>query len=251
LRAEIESRLGPDGKIDAGILSGLHENAASHLGPMASGQEKVALGPIKNSIVDAIDTAVPGYRDNLATYARASQPINDMEAARTLLDAIDGTGRDAGGRQVVSLARVRQLLAKDDKARFPMSPDAREALETVLEVLQRRSVTSNTVAATGPGTAADVMRGLQSNPWAMRVLGHLTSVGGGTMFGVPGYAAGALATEGLTAANNSVLRRVGEKAADAKLTADAIEKAKLGRIGPPSGLAALLLPYGQPYLPRP
>jgi hypothetical protein len=118
-------------------------------------------------------------------------------------------------------------------------------------VLQRRSVTSNTVAATGPGTAADVMRGLQSNPWAMRVLGHLTSVGGGTIFGVPGYAAGALATEGMTAANNSILRRVGGKAADAKLTADAIEAAKQGRMGSPSGLAAILLPYTQPALPRP
>ena len=255
LRAEIQSRTGPDGKIPADILSGLHENAGSHLGPMASGQEKVALGPVKNTIADTLDAAVPGYRANLAAYGRASQPVNDMEAARTLLDAIDTGGRDAGGNQTVNLAKIRQLLARDKKAKYPMSPDARKALESALDALQKRSITNNTIAATGPGSAADVLRGLQSNPWAQRVLGHIISAGTGTLGaamghipgGMAGYALGGLATEGMTAANNSVLRKVGEKAADSKLTADAIEQflQKQRKAGEKTGLLRLLQPYEQ------
>lgn len=124
LKAEITSRTGPDGMIPADIMSGLHENAASHLGPMASAQEKKALGPIKSSIVDALDAAVPGYRANLAAYASHSQPIGDMQAARALRDTIDRGGRDAGGNQVVSLSQVKSALGKNDRARFPMSPQA-------------------------------------------------------------------------------------------------------------------------------
>jgi hypothetical protein len=61
LRSEIESRIGPDGKIGADVLSGLHENAGSHLGPMASAQEKAALGPLRNTIAETLDAASCGY----------------------------------------------------------------------------------------------------------------------------------------------------------------------------------------------
>jgi hypothetical protein len=124
LKAEITSRTGPDGMIPADILSGLHENAGSHLGPMASAQEKKALGPIKSSIVDALDAAVPGYRANLAAYASHSQPIGDMQAARALRDSIDRGGRDASGNQVVNLSQIKSALGKNDRARFPMSQNA-------------------------------------------------------------------------------------------------------------------------------
>lgn len=97
LRSEIESRLGSDGKLEADVLSGLHENAGSHLGPMASAQEKAALGPLRTTIADTLDAAVPGYRANLAAYAAASQPLTDMASGRALLDAIDSGARDAGG----------------------------------------------------------------------------------------------------------------------------------------------------------
>jgi hypothetical protein len=136
-----------------------------------------------------------------------------------------------------------------------MSPDAREALESVLEALQKRSVSSNTVAASGPGSAADLTRGLQSNPWAMRVLGLLSGAGAGiagaSFAGLPGYAVGqavgSLATEGLASANNNIMRRVGTRAADAKMTADAIEAYKYPQRTPQSGLMRLLLPYDTQY----
>lgn len=248
LKSEIQARL-QGGKIDAGILSGLHENAGSHLGPMASAQEKKALGPIKDSIADALDAAVPGYRANLAAYGRASQPLSDMAAGRAGLDAIDRGGRDAGGNQIVDLAKIKSILAKDDKARFKMSPQARTALEQVLEAAQRRSVANNTIAAAGPGSAADTLRGLSSSPVGQRSASGLAGLLGASFGGLDGGLASLLLLEGANAANNSVTRKVGQKAASAKRAADAIE-AHLAR-QKPGLLEQYMMPsYLLPYIER-
>ena len=223
LRAEIESRLGPDGKIDASILSGLRENIGSHLGPMSSGQEKRALVPVKDTIADALDGAVPGYRDSLAAYARLSQPISDMEAGRALLGAIDSGGRDSAGGQAVTLTHLKSMLAKDSRSRYPMSKEARARAEAMLDALQRRSVTNNTIAASGPGTAADSFRGAAASPMGQRMGSGLVAMLGGAAGGLDGGLLALLASETAQGANNSVMRRVGTKAADAGLTAQAIE----------------------------
>lgn len=223
LRSEIMSRIGSDGKIDASILSGVRENASSHLGPKASAQEKRALGPVADSIADTLDRAIPGYRANLAAYASASSPIRDMEAGRALVDAIDRGGRDAGGGQVVTLPVLKSLLAKDDKARFKMSPQARARAEAMLAALQQRSVTNNTVAASGPGTAADNMRGFSGSPVGQRLSGGILALLGGAFGGADAGITALLANEGALALNNNVMRRVGTKAADASIAAQAIE----------------------------
>lgn len=223
LLREIDSRRLPDGTIDAGVLSALRENIGSFLGPMASAQEKRALVPIKNTIVDALDGAVPGYRDNLAAYARLSQPISDMEKGRALLGAIDSGGRDAGGNQAVSLTQLKTMLSRDAKSRYPMSPEARQTAQAMLDALQTRSVTNNTIAASGPGTAADGIRGSLESPAGQWAQGGLAALLGGAAGGVDGGLLALLATGGVKAANNNVMSRVGTKAADASLTAEAIE----------------------------
>jgi hypothetical protein len=250
LRNEIQSRIGPDGKISADVLSGLHENAGSHLGPMASAQEKAALGPLRDTIADTLDAAVPGYRANLAAYARASQPLTDMAAGRSLLGAIDSGGRDAGGNQAVSLTQIKSILSKDDRAKFKMSKQARQQLEALRDALQKRSITNNTIAATGPGTAADTIRGLGQSPLVQRIIGQMGGVAGGALGGAPGYGLGLLATEGLNAANNAVVKQVGRKAASAPLAADAIEayqrdiaRRRGGGLLSEHGMPAFLLPY--------
>lgn len=258
LRAEIESRIGSDGKIGADVLSGLHENAGSHLGPMASAQEKAALGPLRHTIADTLDAAVPGYRANLAAYARASQPLTDMANGRALLGAIDSGTRDAGSNQAVSLTQIKSILSKDDRAKFKMSPQARQQLEAIRETLQQRSVTNNTIAASGPGTAADALRGLGQSPLLQRLIGQMSGVAGGTLGATlgpagsaAGYGLGLMAGEGLNAANNAVVKKVGQKAASARLAADAIE-AHQRRLqqqsggGLLNGMPAYLLPYLNP-----
>lgn len=252
--ALLKKQADKDGNVPAFALDDIRQNAGSMLAkhtPARGGSVEAArYGPVTDTIADALDRAVPGYRDYLATYARASEPINDMEAGKALLAAIGSGGRDAGGGQAVTLNQVKALLAKDNRANFPMSESARKQIEAVLEVLQQRSVTNNTIAAAGPGSAADLQKAVQASPLLMRILGHSASVGGGVTLGPLGYLAGAAATEGANAANNSVVRKLGEKAASAKSTADAIEAFRLlQEQKQKAGLLSPLLPYEKsPFL---
>lgn len=245
LKSEILSRLDDGGKIDASILSGLRENVGSHLGPMASAQEKRALGPVADSIADTLDRAVPGYRANLAAYAYASSPIRDMEAGRALVTAIDRGGSDAAGGQAVTLNHLKSLLSKDDRAKYKMSPAARAKAEAMLKALQQRSVTNNTVAASGPGTAADTLRGAAGSPVGQWAQGGLAALLGGAAGGVDGGLMALLATGGIKATNNNITRRVGQKAASAEETAAAIEAYQRLLQRQQNSPINLLLPYQQ------
>lgn len=245
LKAEILSRLDDGGKIDASILSGLRENVGSHLGPMAAAQEKRALGPIADSIADTLDGAVPGYRANLAAYASASSPIRDMEAGRSLVTAIDRGGSDAAGGQVVSLNHLKSLLSKDDRAKYRMSPEARAKAEAMLKALQQRSVTNNTVAASGPGTAADTLRGAAGSPVGQWAQGGLAALLGGAAGGVDGGLLALLAAGGIKATNSNITKRVGQKAASAEETAAAIESYQKRLQSQQNSPLMMMLPYQQ------
>lgn len=82
-------------------------------------------------------------------------------------------------------------------------------MEALRDALQQRSITNNTIAATGPGTAADALRGGLGSPLAQRTMSGLAATGGGLLGNVPGALAALLASEAAVAANNSVTRRVG------------------------------------------
>lgn len=111
------------------------------------------------------------------------------------------------------------------------------------DALQQRSISNNTVAASGPGTAADVGRGGLPS-WMQRAGAQIAGGVGAGLGGLPGYLIAAGATEGAMAARNSVARKVGEKASSAATAADAIEafqreQAKRGLLDIPE----YLLPY--------
>jgi hypothetical protein len=251
LRDAITSRAGSDGTIDADVLSGIRENASSHLGPMASAQEKKALGPIKDAIVNAIDARVPGYRANNQAYAQLSQPLSTMRAGGSLLDQIDSGGRDAGGGQVSTIHAIRAALTKDGKARYPMAPDASSQLRAVLDSLQARSALNNNMGASGPGTAADLAMSPQAHG-LMRaglgmvgggLLGHLFGSGVGD---VVGGGLGMTASGLLSHANDRVGLLVAERMANAQKAAAAIQ-ATQGRgtsfLGRAANIPQYLLPY--------
>ena len=245
-----------DGKVPAYALDDIRQNAGAMIAkhtPIGGGgsAEAARYAPVTNQIADTLDRAVPGYRNYLASYARDSQPINDMQAGRALLSAIDSGGLDASGNQAVSLNAVKAMLAKDNRANFPMSPQARQQIEAVLEVLKKRSITNNTIAAAGPGSAADLQRAITASPLLMRILGHGGAAIGGTFGGLPGYAAGVGVVEGANALNNSVVRRVGQQGSSASAAAAALEASGLRLQKPQGGLSGLLLPYDQARLPPP
>lgn len=232
LQAEIRSRI-ENGTLSADVLSGLRENIGSYLGPTATAQEKKALAPIRDSIVDALDAAVPGYRANLATYARLSAPIKGMAVGRELLDAIDNSRLDAAGNPTVDLTKVRSALAKAKKSKNPPDKATLQQLESAIEAIQKRGISANTVAAAGPGTAADILRDIQG--------GLLQR----TIRSVPFVGPPAEALLGAIPADIS--RRAGRKAVRAQDTAAAIEAARRaqtpGSLLPQYNLPAYLLPY--------
>ena len=208
----------------------------------AVGTEEAAIyGPLKAKITNQIDRAVPGYRANRAAYASASEPINDMAAFRALRDAIDSGGRDAGGNQAVTINHLKALLSKDNKAQYPMSPQARAQAEAMLEALQKRSISSNTIAAPGnSSTTADLGRMAGNLGGRLAALGGATTLGGWPGLGI--YLAG----EGGAALNRSVNRIAGAKAADGSELAKALEAYRASLSGQKPGM----LPYlSQPLLP--
>lgn len=136
----LQKNMDGEGFVHARALDDIRQNIGSMLAKNApngavGSQEAAAYGPLKAKIANQIDRAVPGYRNSLASYARLSHPINDMEAGRALLNAIDSGGRDAGGNQAVSLNAIKQMLARDNKARYPMSQEARKQAEAMLEAV--------------------------------------------------------------------------------------------------------------------
>ncbi|NII75195.1 hypothetical protein FHW84_003793 [Dyella sp. SG562] len=78
------------------MLDAVRQEASKMLGN-ANGQGALAYGPARDSIVNAIERVAPGYRDYLATYAKASEPINTMEAVGGLLDPNAPGGLNASG----------------------------------------------------------------------------------------------------------------------------------------------------------
>ena len=69
-----------------------------------------------------------------------------MEAGRALNQRPDSGGRDAGGNQAVSLNQIKRMLARDNKARYPMSPGLAGRPRRCWAVGNR---SFNTIAASG------------------------------------------------------------------------------------------------------
>lgn len=122
-------------------------------------QESALYGPVVSKITSTLDRAIPGYRANNAAYARTSEPINTMESVQRLVDPNAPGSLNTGGDPLLTAGRLKSVLRGDDKARYPMSDDARQQLEGVRESLARRSISDNKLAASGPGTAADLQSG--------------------------------------------------------------------------------------------
>lgn len=234
-----------EGFVHVRALDDIRQNIGSMLAKNApngavGSKEAAVYGPLQAKIANQIDRTIPGYRNSLAAYARQSAPINDMEAGRALLNAIDSGGRDAGGNQAVSLNAIKQLLARDNKARYPMSPEARQQAEALLEAVQSRSISSNTIAASGPGTAADLGRSLGAG-LRTRAPMVAAAVTGGQAVGTWPALGMYLAGEGAAALNRGVVKQMGAKASSADDLARALQ-AYRASLNKPSAMTHLL-PY--------
>jgi len=118
------------GKVPVTDLDSIRQGVGSTLASIPSNgvvtpKQVVAYGPVSDKITDAIESAVPGYRNYLATYGAASEPINTMGSIQKLVDPNAPGSLNAAGDPQLGAARLKQVLRGDDKARYPMSDDAR------------------------------------------------------------------------------------------------------------------------------
>ncbi len=261
IMASINRAKNINGLVGTDMLDQVRQQAARLLGD-SSGQSSLAYGPARDEIAHAIEQVAPGYLDYLATYAKHSEPINTMESVQKLLDPNAPGSLNAVGDPQLAISRLRQVLRGDDRARYPMSDTARQQLDNVRESLLRRTISDNKIAASGPGTAADLtaqsrlsaQSGLPS--WIFgpslgarggvlpRVLGGATGAALGSHFGPLGAVIGSGLLGGLGdalgAANARVIGRVGSTAADANATAEAMQRYLQAQQVKPSPLLQLL-----------
>jgi hypothetical protein len=115
-------------------------------------QQQAAFEPVRNSIVDAIEGANPGYRDYLAKYAQLSAPINTMEAGQSIVDNLGSRALDATGNPALTLTGLNGQVKKALDRPYGISPDAQAALAGVQADLQRATI-SNSLRVPGSDTS--------------------------------------------------------------------------------------------------
>lgn len=153
--------------VRADLLDGIRQNLRNTISDNASNgavssKQEAGLQPLADHIASAIDGANPGYRNYLATYAKASQPINAMEAAGSVLERVAGGGRGANsaGDAQATLTGYRTALAKALKGPYALDDQTRSTLEAIQSDLQRASVSNSTTKS-----GSDTSFNLQAPGW--------------------------------------------------------------------------------------
>ncbi len=228
------------GWVHASVLDGIRQNLNRDLSNSLTGKiDSTAAAeyvPLRNKIVRTLERNVPGFSDSVAAYRIAKQPINDMQAGRQLRDAINNGGRDVGGNQDVSLAKVNSFLQKDSRNRYPTSGPVRNRLADIMDTLQQRTIADKKISASGSNTSADAaMLNTITNRLAGwgGSLGRLAGYGVGGAMGMPmvgdlvsgevGGALGQLVKGRAAHINAETMQRVGQHLKTAKGAADVLD----------------------------
>lgn len=233
------------GKVPAFALDGVRQNIGATLSKNAtngitSSVESAKYATVSPKIISTLERTIPGYRDYLRTYRANSQPINTIEAARGILKPLNDRLFNSGGDKNLTNNDIAQGFRRDDKARYGMAPDARQALTGVQNSLQRRSI-SDSLRSPGSDTAYN----LQADSWIGRNLlgpnldgptrmGYATTgllgaaVGHTVAPGLAGSLGGSVLAGGLKKAADSINSRVASRTSvgvmDSRKAADMIEE---------------------------
>jgi hypothetical protein len=238
----IQNRVDANGKMGADLLDAIRQNVGGFLahhapnGSVAT-KEEAAFVPIKAQIVRTLDTAIPGYRNYLATYAERSGPINTMDAMRRILAPVDQSGSNSAGDGVLTLQRLNTGVNREAKRRYGIQPNVLDDLNAIRADLQRASI-SNSLRAPGSDTAANLKTDgylagkiFGSNMQAPKGRILPAAIGGGVghliagpIGGEVGFAAGLTINDAAQAINNRIVKRVGEGAIDSQKAAEMIRQ---------------------------
>ena len=170
------NKVAPIGHLDA-----IRQNVKDYIAKnkpngIVSSQEVAAFVPVQNAISDAIESANPGYRNYLATFAQNSTPINTMEKAQGLYSNLANSSLNAGADPQVRFANYNSQLAKALKGPYGIDPAAKATLEGVQNDLQRATI-SNSLKSPGSDTSYN----LQAPGWIGKKLYGDTYGGSGKL----------------------------------------------------------------------
>jgi len=158
------------------VLDAIRQNANDFLRQNApngvvSNQESVAMGPIKDAITNAVESAFPGYRDYLAKYAADSAPINRMQIANEFKDW-------AGNKPSTVIDGVRTpvltfnaVKTKFDKIRNGQDYGIDPALDQAMNDVQNR-LQDSTVSSSLRTAGSDTVRNAKLSMFAKALYGE-------------------------------------------------------------------------------
>lgn len=182
---------------------------------------KTELRGIKGSLDNAIESAAPGYKNYLSTYAEQSKPINQMETLqdvknRVMLSAPDAkTGYDFISQPKWSNA-VQNPESRAELAKV-LTPQQLKNLDLITADLDRSSLVNNSaVRALGSDT--------EQNKSIASMMGQVIK---GTAKGVYGKALDWVSSLNEKAINQLMV----EAMLDPKLAAQLMKKANMGTVG--------------------
>lgn len=243
------------------LLDGIRQNLRNTIRDNASNgavssKQEAGLDPLADHIASAIDAVNPGYRNYLASYARASQPINSMEAAGGVLEHVAGAGRGANsaGDAQATLSSYRSALAKALGGPYELDPATRSGLEAIQADLQRQSI-SGSIRAPGsdtsfnlqaPGWLAGKLYGadMQGSGKAAQalgaVLGGIAGIHGGGVGIAGGLAAGRAAGDKIsTMGQQRAAAMLAKALAEPDYAAELLQQAQQAKTAlPPPGVSA-------------
>lgn len=205
------------------------------------------LQPFKSAIVNTVDSIVPGYQNALRQYAQDSAPIGTSRTLSDLLNPTMATATDLTGEPTITAARLKSVLAKDDKSPFKLTPQARKDLEAVQASIQSRNAAQRSIGPVGSPTEENRLNQLVSQ--GARHIGAASGALGGT-YVAPGFGTvtGALLGHGADIldryAQNRIAGSVGRLLMDPNASADALERYLLLQ-GRRQSFNNLLVPVGR------
>jgi hypothetical protein len=140
------------------ILDGIRQNANAFIAKHATNgvvgsQENVAMNPVRDMIVNAIEGANPGYKQYLANYAANSTPVNTMQVGQQIAESLANKAQDVTGAPTIMPPAFNSAFDKAmNGAEYGIDPGAQATLEGVQNDLGRATI-SNSIRQGGSDTA--------------------------------------------------------------------------------------------------
>lgn len=171
LMSGITSSQDANGAIRPDLLDGYRQNlnkfiAAHSSNGVVPSKVSAALEPIRQTIMDAVEQANPGYRAGLDQFRQLSVPINTLQAGQDLMGTLASKSQSANGNPMLTAQSYNSQLAKALRNQdYPIDPTAQTTLQNIGQDLLRET-RSNSIRTPGSDTGYN----LSADGWLANAL---------------------------------------------------------------------------------